>query len=906
MPNKDKKSKNKAVEEVLFKETYSPSKKASEILTNSQSVLNEATVDFFTYFSGKQVKEPNSRDLYDLSDYGSRICLDCQKEVAQNPELLDRFLRLAALCFPYSPSPVENYIYFSLKENYRANKQNQTSYLKNYFDFLNYLLSEESVSANFRLTCLCGAMKFYENNSSYLTYSFIIGFLSLLDSPEVKKFFLLYKDKAVSESEFSDAYSPNYSILFTQSNEFLLRIGIEKTGIAYWRETAQRLLDEKTNLDKLFMRECNLSPIDLFELELKKIINQFPDFISKCKPEQQKIFIEKISIFNGQHPLALFFSETDFRQKISSIIDKVKGLEEKNREGLLAAEQARARRKEKKQRQKETKKEKKKLEKACLAAEKEKEEALKTKQAKIEQEFLGLNEYINKLSASLTRSTDYVKEIVKASKEDETKTVNTANKVGFKNIKGLEEQFKCEYGKLCSEIEAAYSLLKLEKPSFYTHIFHFLNEIKATISKQEKFTEVQLGSISKKIDEIEEIQTQIERDKNDVINKLRQLTSLVDKLERETIAIYKILAGSQKPSSAEIRRFNACKKEIEKLAREFELLLVAYKQYIFILPIDKGLSETDEVETKITSLDKIFFELNKDIEANEKAKQAAEKKKKQNEQASRSAQVALTKYQEYVDWEKDFRERFFRTLEVIHRLPYITFAQGGKDLIAIFLRKLEDYEKEVFEKKEELLSWKTSLTRKTKHHFHFVLREAENEFIYCEQLIADLKHLLEMYGLETKEFSHRELLWKANFNQQFRYFEAFFPKFTKGEANCIDLRLARANADTGNEELKKEYLEKKEFLKELRRKLNEHNQLFQAFFKKQPLLPQIQSEPPASQPQVPVAFVPVIPILVSSPTFFSLPTLTANLVTQVSSPQTSSEVNTQEQETTQKTLPKKR
>lgn len=838
--------------------------------------------------------EPNSC-LYRLTHAGATICT-MREKIPENLELLQQ---LAALCYLYSPSRHDK-LYFILEKNHLA-REGKTDYLASYFFFLKNFLIVEEIDFSFRLACLSGVLQFYTIYKQYLTNAFIEKLFRFFNSAEAKAFFREYSDFKAQKSDLN-IYIPTYQFLSRNSKTFWEET-VSSSAIEAWKSRLKNEIAELIKMENVFIKKHGLTYFSLFEKEFSEFIRLLllnENEVGAIELEKE-IFLptrtikEQIAIFTQEdNPLYAFFSDllNSLREKNQLETQQVsaKCEAEENRRIKLEEEEKAARQlneEEQKHQQKEQREKR------------VKEEEIRKIKEKAQQEILYLKSDIAEVFSSLKRAISYVTQRIQV-----FETKNT-------DADSLSRKFNSELGKMCSKLESIYDRLHLERKIFLRnqsgkYISDFLLEVKNKI-KETHFPEKEVNAVMEKIIKMETyIENEIKDYGSEIIKKLEALQTSEEKLRAEVIANVKFLESNSKLSSEKIEKFNKCRTNIERLLSQFNHFAIAFSEYAQLIPMDQEFKKLEGIQENL-SLVKTFSVLAKELEANTKAKQLATKAPPLTQTGQLPADF-LSDYRRHIDWEKDFKARFYETLSIIHRLPYIKDDQGGKAFIAIFLRKLAAYKQEIAHAYSDLLKkWEKELTRKNRRAWYCRMQEEKAELDYLDALIAtvyrvrdksefnlsdiaqinfvdivdevfsknrySLEDILIIYLKGKKEFTEMGLEPQVQFKECVSSFETFLLTLQACEDTFIASKLLYTDTffskNTTNEPLEAEYLQRKKLLTEKRVELNERNKGFLEIFSNYQLH---QSESTIFSIQ-PVSIVSVSPIVVVTVPSVQVPTI---------------------------------
>jgi hypothetical protein len=824
MPNQEKEtikklvSAKKDLRESSFaenKEISVLSDKAKEVIGALQEVLDKGNSDFYTAFmENKAIAAANSlSDLY-LIYYGSFIFTDCAQEIATNPKLVEEIIKVATLCFPYFPCPNKSLEYYFASRKKYLLSADKKQYWFVYFSFLKSLIAEKNINISYRFTFLASVFKFFVANKEIFADSFVNKLFYILHLSQTKELLLEYKPEIFS----SAAYIPSYVILLkTQINTS----GEERKSyeLAY---TVQKKLNKAIEEDRRFLQENNLTPISFFAMELKKFICFLPEYMdSYLSQENREAFCRNLALFmHSGHSLSRFFSTAALQERIDLFYKKNDALIETM---LINGESSNA----KIQKNRETerlKKEKKKKKKALKNIKQEKRKLCEKTKEKIENKFIDLTKLVSKLSKSLENAINYIKQI--------------AEYAANANVRESIQKFKTELGKFYSELRESCDLLNLPAPTFIDIPNSFL-ELEAAWEKLNYANGEKNNELKKKFSEVKEILVEAEQDREKIREELNTLVKVVESLKDKISACFKML--KQGITQNKIKQFNKCKGKIDNLSEHFHYYIVALEAYQQIIPNASAPdADFDKTAKNIESLEKIFKELAEDIKeySEYKPDQITFSPTTKNLLADRQ-----TYYETHVDWERDLKEHFLKTWEVIHRIPYIKFEQGRGMLAFIFIRKLNGYKEKIKSKQLSLLERENSLDllqnkpgKKAPQFVHYEynrLNEEKTELDDLDQHITGLISILVVYGEAETEFHTMEVEYKNKFDKLFNSFKCFFCNLQDYEEKFMERKSLLDKAifsESASNPIKKELFNIRNILQGKYRELKQLNETLKEVF----------------------------------------------------------------------------
>jgi hypothetical protein len=805
----------KILRKILFSEA-TPEKdfifaKADEILTITQNTLDKALIGLYTNFAEQKLEAVHPEDLHSLSRGGATIFADFRRNVAMDPRFKLLILKLAAFCFFYSPSPdIPLERYFNAQENFIASIGIE-NYWDSYFFFLKYLLAEESIRQEKRLSFLAGVLKFAETNRYNLTDIFFEKLLSILDLAHTKK---LVESKPL---DFSlDLYNPNYTLLFEATSTFWEEMTIPENDKIIWKVTLKERLGHMIAAEKKFMETHNLVPHHFFENEIKKLIVFLPDVLDNLKPDAAKKIIGKITRFNMQHILFKYFSMPKLREKMFAI---TKTSDELAKE-MIEEEET----------------EKKAYEKAKILKIKQqvtqrnifkkKQKKKKTIKHHIEQSEKEFNDFftdLNSFAKKLSSSTHYIFQLQHTEK----------------NTKKLEQQFKSEFGQVCALLERIYRLLNFEKPNFIENstIYAHLEGIATGTTKFKNVDNGKKIALSQKIEEIKSCLQNAELDKDKQIENLVAKLQSLDNVQHSTASALASLSDDNKiQSEEESKTIDVCQRKIENLAREFHALEATFKKFNSIVPVANSIMhQLKDALQNINSLERLFRGLTKTTAKPAMEKDIFKEAKSQNE----ALNIGFIR-EKAVDWEKRFKSCFFETLSVLHRIPYVTAAQGRRKLVEIFIKQIHRYKEKIQETEQQFISLKKECAESLKQdktliiHTNKKIRDEKIELKYLNNQMDAILLILEDYKSAEKELYQMEKHQKIAFEKQLELFETSVRQLKKIENALLDSKCNLFQAFPENAELNAEndvYAKQRTKLIEKRRELNTLSEELQRIFK---------------------------------------------------------------------------
>ena len=391
-------------------------------------------------------------------------------------------------------------------------------------------------------------------------------------------------------------------------------------------------------------------------------------------------------------------------------------------------------------------------------------------------------------------------------------------------------------------LKRIYNLINLGEPDFIKnkYITDFLAEIASEIKKHASLDKEKIDLLNEKLIEIKKLISKSEHNGNKIIEQLRCLLESADNLKYEILIMLNMLKGDKRLSREELKKFNRCQQKIENLSKKIYSCITGLKKYSEIIPIFvESNNEIDQAIQNINSLEKIFQELNKNITAYSEPKQLVSKQKQiisKEKEGENLSTTIIAWYLVHMAWEKDFKDNFFKTLEIIHRIPHIRFDQGGRVLATIFIEKLKRYKEEV-QTEKMLLNQEENLVKINKKNKRYVsnrFQEEKTELDYLDSHINNLISVLEIYGKEKGEFNAMDLQQQTEFNQLLYSFEAFVPLLKKCEDEFSETKLLQDEAFLSKSmsinAVKEELFKKRVLLDKNRQQLKQINEDLQRIF----------------------------------------------------------------------------